>query len=175
MKASTPLIATLILSCLLFSVQPASAKENKIGIVDFQKVFEKSTVIRKMNDQLQEKIKAEEQKIEKKRNSLQQMQQDLEKKKALMNADARTQKEDELRQKLKDLKRYAADQKDEFQRKGNSLMQSIMKDLTKIVQEISAGKGYTAILERSSGGVVYFSPSVDITEKVTQEYDKRNQ
>ncbi|NOY52853.1 MAG: OmpH family outer membrane protein [Deltaproteobacteria bacterium] len=174
MKAKTPLMAILILSFLLISFRPASAKENQIGIVDFQKVFEESTVIRKMNDNLQDKIKAQEQEIEKKREDLAKMQQDLEKKKALMNADARTQKEEELRQKLKDLKRYADDKKDEFQRKGNSLMQAIMKDLTKIVQEIRKEKGYTAILERSSGGVVCCSPSVDITEEVISEYDKRN-
>ena len=65
--------------------------------------------------------------------------------------------------------------REEFQRKGNGLMQQIMKELTKIVAAIGKDKGYTAIVERSTGGVVYMSPSADITEEVIKEYDKRNQ
>jgi len=164
----------LILSFLLLSIHPVSARENKFGIVDFQKVFEKSTTIRKMNSSLEEKIKAEQQEIVKKRQDLEEMQKDLETKKALMNADARTQKEEEIRRNLKDLKRYATDKEEEFQRKGNGLMQQIMKELTIIVQEIGKDKDYTAIVERSTGGVVYLSPSADITEDVIKEYDKRN-
>lgn len=174
MKTRTSLIAMITLSFLLLSFQPVSARESRIGVVDFQKVFEKSTIIHKMNSDLEGKIKAEQQEIVKRRQSLEEMQKDLEKKKALMNAEARTQKEEEIRQSLKDLKRYAGDKEEEFQRKGNGLMQQIMKELTKIVEGIGKDKGYTAIVERSTGGVVYMSPSVDITDKVIKEYDKRN-
>ncbi len=174
MNARKPWIGILMLSFLWISTAPVSARENKIGFVDFQKVFEKSTSIRNMNRELEEKIKAEQQEIVKKRKDLEEMQQDLEKKKALMNAEARTQKEEEIRQSLKDLKRYASDKEEEFQRKGNGLMQQIMRELTKIVEEIGKDKGYTAIVERSTGGVVYMSPSANITEDVIKEYDKRN-
>jgi outer membrane protein len=169
-------ILTLVTLLTMFSVgvHPVAAKDVKIGFVDFQKVFETSKVIHAMNSQLQSKIQAEQKEIEKKKESLEEMQKDLEAKKELMNAQARTQKEEEIRQNLKDLKRYASDKEEEFQRKGNGLMQQIMKQLTMIVQDMGEKEGYTAIVERSTGGVVYFTPSSDLTEAVIKEYDKRN-
>jgi len=173
MKSKKSLTSSLIIALFLFGAQAASANELKIGVVDFQKVFDQSAVIRKLNGELEQKVKAEEDLITKKRETLQKQKEDLDKQQSILSQEKRAEREGQIRQDLKDLQRYATDKQDEFQRKGSELMQSVMQELTKIVQEIGEKNGYTTIVERSEGGVVFFSKSIDITDEVVKEYDKR--
>ncbi|MDX1763413.1 MAG: OmpH family outer membrane protein [bacterium] len=174
MKSCQGLTAAICFAVLGLALpQPATAEE-KIAFVDFQRVFEQSDVIKKMNEKLQDSIRAEQQTLEKKRDALERTKEELEKKIGVLNPEARTKKEEELRAELKDLKRYAGDKEEEFQRRGSTLMQGIMKDLTDIVKEIGKSRNFSAVVERSTGGVIYFDPGSDITEEVVKEYDKRN-
>ncbi len=163
----------MALGILLCGVQVAGAKDVKIGVVDFQKVFDESSVIRDLNNELQEKIKAEEEIIASRQDSLKVKKEEFDKQQSMLDADVRSEKEDRLRQELKDLQRYAKDKQDEFQRKGAELMQRVMQELTEIVEEIGEKEKYSTIMERSTGGVVYFSDSTDITAEVVKGYDKR--
>ncbi|MEK6776629.1 MAG: OmpH family outer membrane protein [bacterium] len=174
MKSKKSLMGSLILALFLFGAQTAAAKELKIGVVDFQKVFDQSAVIKKLNSELEQKVKAEEEIITKKRETLQKQKEDLDKQQSILSPEKRTDREGQIRQDLKDLQRYATDKQDEFQRKGSELMQSVMQELTKIVQEIGERDSYTTIIERSEGGLVFSSPSIDITDEVVKEYDKRS-
>lgn len=173
MKAQKGLTAAILSAIVFFGMQQPALAEEKIAFVDFQRVFEQSEVIKRMNEKLQDGIRAEQQTIEKKRDALEKSKEELEKKIAVLNPEARAKKEEELRTELKDLKRYAGDKEEEFQRRGSTLMQEIMKDLTDIVKEMGKAKGYSAVVERSTGGVIYFDPAADMTEEVVKEYDKR--
>ncbi len=174
MKASTTLMFIATVGVLCASGAVAHAKEDRIGFVDFQKVFEKSKVIQKLNAELERDLKSEQAAISRKRDSLESKKQAFEKKTAVMNDDVRTKKEEELLKEFKDLKRYANDKEEEFKRKGSGLMQNIMKELTDIVKEIGEKEGYTAIVERATGGVLYMATTADITDAVVEAYDKRN-
>jgi outer membrane protein len=174
MKSPKGLIIATVLGILVFGVHLSAAAGNKLVFVDFQKVFDQSKVIQKLNSELQERIRSEQDTIVKKRESLEKSKEELEKKVAVLNPEVRAKKEEELRQELKDLKRFAGDKEEEFQRRGSTLMQDIMKELGAIVKEIGEKKGYAAVVERSTGGVIYFDPSSDITDEVVKEYDKRS-
>ncbi len=167
-------IYAAVLAAILLVASRGQAREIKFGVVDFQKIFEESAAIQKLNSQLEEQVKAEETTISRKRESLQKKKEELDKQQAVLDAAVKAEREEQLRQELKDLQRYATDKQEEFQRTGSELMQKVMKELSDIVKEIGDKEGYTAILERSSGGVVYFGQSTEITDQVKQEYEKRN-
>ena len=173
MKILKNFVALVFLSCLVFDVQVSLAKELKIGVVDFQKVLEESSVIRVLNKDLETKIKDEEDIITKRREEIQKKKEDFDKQQSMLNSDVRAQKEDQLRQELKDLQRYANDKQDEFQRKGSELMQKVVQELSVIVKEVGEKEDFTVVLERNAG-VVFSDSSVDITDQVVKEYDKRH-
>ena len=173
MKILKSFVALVFLSCLVFDVQVSLAKELKIGVVDFQKVLEESSVIRVLNKDLEAKIKAEEDIITKRREEIQKKKEDFDKQQSMLNSDVRAQKEDQLRQELKDLQRYANDKQDEFQRRGSELMQKVVKEMSEIVKEVGEKEDFTVVLERNAG-VVFSDSSVDITDQVVKEYDKRH-
>ncbi|MBW2259706.1 MAG: OmpH family outer membrane protein, partial [Deltaproteobacteria bacterium] len=47
----------------------------------------------------------------------------------------------------------------------------ITKDVFEIVEKIGKREGYTLILDRRVGGIVYAPTAIDITDKVIKEYN----
>jgi outer membrane protein len=53
-------------------------------------------------------------------------------------------------------------------------MKKVMKELEKVVEKIGDKEGYTIILERRTVGLLYFNNAIDLTDRVTEAYDKQN-
>jgi len=53
-------------------------------------------------------------------------------------------------------------------------IKKVMKELEKVVEEMGKKEGYTIILERRTLGLLYFNNAVDLTDRVTDAYDKQN-
>ena len=51
----------------------------------------------------------------------------------------------------------------------------VVVQLEKVVEKIAAREGYTLILERRTVGLIYRDPAIDITDQVTEAYDKMYQ
>ena len=47
----------------------------------------------------------------------------------------------------------------------------LQKEVVELVQEIGKKEGYTLIVEKRTGGVVYAQPSTDITDSVIEAYN----
>ena len=64
---------------------------------------------------------------------------------------------------------------DDLKGKVNEYSESIAKDLLKAAEEIGKEEGYSLILEKRAGGIVYAPSSVDLTDKLIKLYDSRKQ
>jgi outer membrane protein len=53
-------------------------------------------------------------------------------------------------------------------------IKKVMKELEKIVEKMGEKEGYTIILERRTVGLLYFNSAIDLTDRVTDAYDKQN-
>ena len=51
-------------------------------------------------------------------------------------------------------------------------IKKIMQELEKVVSKIAEKEGYTLILERRILGLIYFNEAIDVTDRVTEAYDK---
>jgi Skp family chaperone for outer membrane proteins len=49
----------------------------------------------------------------------------------------------------------------------------IFTQLSEVIEDIGKSGGYTLILEKNGAGVIYFPESVDITEDVIKELNKK--
>jgi len=172
MKPRSALAA--ILAALWILGNGTAHAEVKIGVVDYARVLAESHAIQKMNQELQAKIQAEQKVIAEREEALKEKKQALDKQGGLLDESVRADKEEALRQELKELQRYVSDKDDQFKRKSAELMKQVMEALNGIVSEIGKAEGYTLILERSSGGVIYAPGAADLTERVVREYDKRH-
>lgn len=165
----------LLVMCLLFVAPVMSfAQGNKIGVIDLQMVIANSRAGKAAKASFEAVFKQKQQIIESKSSQLEALKNEFIQNGPVMNETTRKQKAEQIDRLDKDLQRSRADFRDELQRKDYELLEKILKDLDGILQSIGTSEGYTLIIEKTEGGVIYSIPSIDITQKVIQAYDAKN-
>ncbi|MEQ9620082.1 MAG: OmpH family outer membrane protein [Deltaproteobacteria bacterium] len=165
----------LIIALGLLLLMPvfSYSQENKIGVIDLQQVIATSRAGKAAKTQFESEFKQKQQIIESKRAQLERMKNEFIQNGPVMNETTRKQKADQIEQLDKELQRSRADFRDELQKKDFELLEKILKDLDGILQSIGKSEGYTLIIEKTEGGVIFANPTIDITQKVIKAYDAR--
>lgn len=154
----------------LLALPGVTRAELKIGVVDLQKALNQSERGKKAKAELRAEFEKKTKEIAAKKAEVEALREELQKKASLLSPKAKKAKEDEYREKLRELKFAIEDAKAELANKENEMSSQILKDLVKLVREKAKKEGYSLVLE-SNGGVVYVAPSLDITAKVIKEFD----
>ncbi len=156
---------------------PASAEDAKavrIGYVDLQKALMNSKAGKKAKADFKVRVDKLEKRLQGKKESLEKMKEDLERRAVVMREEERRKLADEFERKRLDLKLDFEDSQAELQKKDQELTGTIVTSLQKIIKEIGDAKGYTLILELGSSPVLYFKTSDDITDEVLKTFDTRS-
>jgi outer membrane protein len=161
----------LVLAATLLCAVPAMASELKLGYVDMQQALNTCAAGVAAKQNIAAQVKKYKSTIESRKKALDKLRSELQKQSAVLSDDARTAKEQEFQEKAKDLQRFTKDVQDELQQKDADFTHKILGQLFKLVQEIGKKDGYTMILEKSQGAVLYASGKVDLTSEVVKEYD----
>jgi outer membrane protein len=164
----------IILALTLLIPAFANAQEGKIGVIDLQLVIANSKAGKAAKAAFESEFKQKQQIIESKSAQLDRMKNEFIQNGPVMNEATRKQKAQQIEQLDKELQRSRTDFRDELQKRDYELLEKILKDLDGILQSIGKSEGYTLIIEKTEGGIIYSKPSVDITQKVIQAYDARN-
>ena len=161
----------VVLSSLLLMSSFAYAQGSKIGYVDLRRVVTDSRKGKAAFSAVESQFGPRGKSLENKRKQLEAMEQDFIKNAAVMNEASRKQKAEQIDRSKKDFTRSLEDFQYELKKKDFELSQNILKDIEGILQSIGQSEAYTVILE--SGGLVYGSPSADITDRVIKAYDAK--
>jgi len=165
------LVAALIAVLLLAA--PALA-EVKIGYVDLQKALNSSKAGVAAKKEIGEQVKKFEAEFKAKQDELLKLKADLEKQAVLLSDSAKAQKERDYQQNVKDLQRFQKDAKDDLQQRDAAHTKRIINELYKVLQKLGKDGGYTMILEKSQGGVIYADSAIDLTAQLIKAYDAGN-
>jgi outer membrane protein len=106
------------------------------------------------------------------RQEIEKLRDELEKKGSLLTPDARRDKEDQLERKRRDATRMMDDFQRELARKEQVLAQKVLQDLSGIIERIGKQKAFFMIVERRGAGVLYSSPEADLTDDIIRAYDQ---
>lgn len=163
----------LVFGLLLLTPVFSYSQENKIGIIDLQMVIANSKAGKAAKSAFEAEFKQKQQIIESKSSQLEAMKNEFIQNGPVMNEVTRKQKAEQIDQLDKELQRSRADFRDELQKRDYELLEKILKDLDGILQSIGKSGGYTLIIEKTEGGVIYATPAIDITQQVIQAYDAK--
>ncbi len=144
----------------------------KVGIVDLLKALNESEAGKKARTELESLLKSKQTSIEEKGKNIEKLRADLEKQAAIISAEAKKAKEDELERLIRDYQRIVADSQSELKKKEGELTGEILKDLREIINKIAQEEGYSLILEHAEGLVLYTNKSLDLTDKVIKRYNE---
>ncbi|MCK7510660.1 MAG: OmpH family outer membrane protein [Desulfobacterales bacterium] len=123
--------------------------------------------VKKKFDDMQQKLNDE-------RTALAKLEEDFKKQSMMLSLDAQEDKKRELEKKQRHFKFMYDDFTQEMKETEMDAIKKVMKELEKIVEKMGEKEGYTIILERRTVGLLYFNSAVDLTDRVTDAYDKQN-
>lgn len=168
------LVAVVVVIAL---VMPLSAKAQstapvKVAYIDLQKVMMESEKGKEAKKSLTEEAEKLKKTLTQRQDELQKLKDTIERQGATMTSEARADKEKQYQTKLKDYQRIASDYQTELQQKDMEFTTKILKELEDIIRVMGDNDKFTLILEKSQAGILFATPSIDITDKVITRYNE---
>ena len=153
---------------------PLAAQTVKIGVVDLQKFQKNSKAFQRASLAVKKKFDDMQQKLNDERAALNKLEEEFKKQSMMLSLDAQEDKKRELDKKQRYFKFMYDDFTQEMKDTEMDAIKKIMKELEKIVDKIAEKEGYSIIIERRTLGLLYFNSAIDMTDRVTEAYDKQH-
>ena len=161
----------MVFSVCLFVAPSFGADVAKIGIVNFQTILEKSDAGKMAMAEINKHGKELEANLKKKGKEIEEAKNKLEREALVMSKEMRDEKEREIRINTNDLKilqnKYTAD----LRQLEAKLVRNIQKEVLEIIEDIGKKEGYLVIFEKREAGVMYSPDTIDITDRLIQNYN----
>jgi len=163
-----------LLTMVFLQPAPLAAQNVKVGVVDLQKFQKNSKAFQKASVGVKKKFDDMQQKLSDERNTVAKLDEELKKQSMMLSLDAQEDKKRELEKKQRQFKFMYDEFSQEMKDTEMEAIKKVMKELEKVVEKIGEKEGYTIILERRTLGLLYFNNTIDLTDRVTDAYDKLN-
>ena len=149
-----------------------TATPSRVGFVDIQRVLARSAAGMAAREQLEKEKAAMQKQVDAQRTELEKLRDELEKKGALMTADARREKQEGFERKRRDAARMMDDFQKELEKKEQVLLQRVLQELSGVIERVGKEKGYYMIVEKRGASVLYASTDADLTDEIIRAYDQ---
>ncbi len=173
MRSVKTLFSAVIVLFFLIGISAQAADVAKIGVVDFMKILEISNAGKSGQAEIKkqaDKMKAD---LEKKGAEIEDLKKKIEKDAMVGSKEMREEKEREVQIKFLDFKNLEKKYSSELQKIQSDSLVRIQKEVQAIADEIGKKEGYLLIVEKREAGVFYAPASVDITDKLIQQYNAK--
>lgn len=174
MKIAKVCVIVLVLFLVHVVASHAGGKA-KIGVVDFQKVLQKSKSGRDAQNQIQAQGEALKVELQKKQDEIKEMQEKYKRESVILSDEQKVQKERELRTELNAYRVLQNQNTQKFNQIRSELVNKVRKAVMDLAQDIGKSKGYTLIIEKQSGTVLYAKDPLYITDQFASGIDKQMQ
>ena len=164
----------LALFFVCFCVGGQAFAEVKVAVVDFQRALndvKEAEGVRKKLEGMYGERKAT---IERMQKSLEAQKAELEKQSVILADSAKAAKEEEFARNAGEFQQTYSRYEQEMQGAYYAAMEQFIEKMKKIAIAIGQERGYTLILEVTEGGVVYFQPTIDVTDELIKRYNAAN-
>lgn len=154
LKSLVPLLFALLATPVL--------AEFKLGFVNGQRVVNESPQAKKAKQKIEKEFERRDQELQQLSKRLQSMQESIDKNGMTMSESERKSKEREFGDLNRDFQRKQRDFREELNLRQNEEMAAIFERANKVIKQIAEAEKFDLIVQEA----VYFSPRIDITDKV---------
>ena len=168
-RYALPLLAALVGSALL--PHAVSAQAAKIGVVDLQRAINETEDGRKAKERLKKLFDSRQQGLDKKQQELKKLKDELDQQKNVLARDVLETKVEAYQKQLVELQQVYVENQKELAEKEGELTKDIVARMEKILRRIGQTDGYSLIVERGEGGVIFVPTNLDLTDVVIQRYN----
>jgi outer membrane protein len=141
--------------------------------VDIQSVISQSKEGQAARNTVAAEAAEKQKEIGLKEAEIKQMDADLQKQGPVLSDAAKKDREEDIRRKLRDLKRLTEDFNRDLAKRESELLNDLLRDVTTVIRDYGKEKGLTLIVEKGQGGVIYGSDPADLTKEILERYNNR--
>ena len=158
---------------LVCAVQVSAESGTKIGIIDVQKVIDKSVAGKAAKNNIESEVSKGRAKLAQLKSDFDKEKADLEKQSSLLSGSALADKRDSLGKKERSYGRMAQDIEEDIVKKNDAQMAKIVAEIDNVIKEMAKTGEYNFIFEKERQFIVYANADLDISDKVIEELDRR--
>jgi len=159
-----PLLKTVVLAVALWSTAalPAAAQELKLGYVSVERILRDSAPAKAATQKLEAEFSKRDRELQDLGAKLKAAAERLEKDAPVLGEAERARRQRELAELDRDVQRRQREFREDLNQRRNEELQGLLERAERIVRQIAEQEKFDLIVREA----VYFSPRVDITEKV---------
>jgi outer membrane protein len=165
----------LAVLALALALSPAAAlAQQKIGYVDLQRALNEVDEGKAARALLKKDFEGKQKQLDAKKGEFDKLQADFEKQAVVMSEQARKEKGADLERRARELQALFVNLQKDLSTREQEATRGIFDRMATIVREIAEADGFTMVLEKGSGGIVYAPPSLDLTNELIRKYNARH-
>ena len=154
------------------AVQEADAADAKVGYINLNRLVRESEMGKRARADLVALRQKKEGEVERKGQTLKLLREEINTRGDQMEAEEKKQKVELLQKVYKEYQRLVADAKEDIVREDRELVATILKEADDILKKVAKKNKYAIIL-KDPNAIGYLDESVDITDEVLKELNKK--
>jgi outer membrane protein len=143
----------------------------KIGWIDLQRTLQETKAGKAARDKLESEKNAKQKQVNDLKEKLKKQAEDFEKSKSILPPDGIAKRERELQEEFAKLQQTFMQLQQDLARAEAMATRDIQFQAASIVESIAKRDGYTYIVERNEGALMWADPTLDITPEVNKRLD----
>lgn len=162
-----------IILLLMFPSLSSAQTKIKIGYVDMQRVLNEVEDGARAKEKLKREFDEKQAQLDRKQEELKKKKEEYDKQSLVLKEEAKRQKQQELQQDFIELQQLYAKLQKELSENELNLTKEIFDKAQAVIAEIAQRDGFTLILDKAEGRILYALPSMDITNEVIRKYNEK--
>lgn len=163
-------IISLALIGAVAAAAPAYAQQANIAVIDTQRIMRDSLPTKSIGEQINKYRTTYQADITKQENDLRAAEQELNKQRTIISAEAFADRRRAFEQRVGNLQRDVENRKRELDKSVSSAMSTVQASLNKIIQDMVEERKYTLVLPKSQ--TIFNSPAMEVTDDVMARLNK---
>ena len=167
-----------VIAVCMFALMAVAAQAQKFALIDMEYILEHIPAYERANEQLNQVSKKWQAEVEALSIQAAKLYKNYQNEVVFLSQEQKKAKQEEIMNKEKEaaeLKKKYFGPEGELFKKRESLIAPIQDEIYNVVKEISAMRGYSLVLDRSSDAAIIFgSPKIDISNEVLQKLGYSN-
>jgi outer membrane protein len=167
----TPIGSAALAALVLLAAAPMGAADYKIAVVDPNRVVELSPQYSAAGKALQSEVEERERDLRKQQEQIGELKRKLEREGALMSENEIQRLQNDIRSRTRKLKYDQDEFQEDFALRQNELRTKLAKQVREVVVELAKELEIDLVI---SDGLVYYSPRIDISDKVIERLKRES-
>lgn len=149
---------------------PAPAS-SRIVMIDLQRILVRSAAGVAARERFEKERAGMQREMDAKRQELEKLEDELQKKGPLMTAEVRRDRQDAVERKRREAARLVDDFRRELEKREQLLTQKMLQEVKNIIDRLGKQRGYYLVLD-GRAGILYASAEADLTDEIIRVYDQ---